>query len=90
MSSDRNFMVYRGFSYLHARVLLYMQYNIERLEKELDRLDDTDSKNGNQSMLGCRARDDMKSRQAATGGASRTRLDVFAELKQQLSDYGKH
>lgn len=72
-------------------MLLSLQYDIECLEQELDSLDELDSKNGNQKMLQCKERDDIKSRKAATNatGSVRTRLDIFADLKQKLLEYGE-
>ncbi|KAI6905596.1 hypothetical protein KC318_g7606 [Hortaea werneckii] len=40
--SDPNFLQYRGFKYLHSRVLSCLQYEIQQLEDELDRLDKWD------------------------------------------------
>ncbi|GAB1736832.1 hypothetical protein NU219Hw_g8860t1 [Hortaea werneckii] len=40
--SDPNFLQYRGFKYLHSRVLSNLQYEIQQLEDELDRLDNWD------------------------------------------------
>lgn len=42
-SSDRNFLQSRGFLDAHCRVLLDLQYHIERLEREIDRLDSNDA-----------------------------------------------
>lgn len=42
-SSDRSFLQFRGFLELHCRALLDLQFDIECLEKELDRLDQSDA-----------------------------------------------
>ncbi|CAN9473648.1 unnamed protein product [Alternaria alternata] len=38
-ASEQNFMLYRGFSNVHARLLLSLQASIQKLEAELDKLD---------------------------------------------------
>jgi hypothetical protein len=42
LSSDENFMLYRRFDYLQARLLLYKQDELRELEGELDHLDAID------------------------------------------------
>lgn len=40
MDSDENFMMYRRFGYIQARLLLDKQNEIQQIEKELDMYDD--------------------------------------------------
>lgn len=89
LSSDRNFMQYRGFSYLHARLLLALQCDIEGLERELDDLDARDME-GNQDRLRSKRRDDIEARKMedAKDDDERSRPAILADLKQQLMDYG--
>jgi len=42
LSSEVNFTAFRGFKYLHVRLLLEKQQEITGLEQELDRLDEAD------------------------------------------------
>ncbi|RDW91668.1 hypothetical protein BP5796_02833 [Coleophoma crateriformis] len=43
LDSDENFMLYRRFGYLQARILLYKQDELRSLEQELDHLDKLDA-----------------------------------------------
>ena len=97
-SSDRNFLQYRGFLYLHSRLLSSLQYDIELLEKELQRLDhwDIDCKDERRERcLGCRERDDRLSRldrlpdEHKAKFKQRTRPQVVAELGEKLMQYGE-
>lgn len=98
LSSDRSFMQYRGFGSLHSRVLLGQQYDIEKLEQELDKLDQWDqdrSEPGSDqaSELRCKALDDQASRKDKMPQDfpyRRTRPEVLGELKHQLMEYGEH
>lgn len=44
MDSDENFMIYRRFGYLQARILLNKQDELRELEKDLDKMDARDAK----------------------------------------------
>lgn len=92
-SSHRNFLQYRGFSYLHARVLSALQHDVERLEKQLDTLDQWEKEKGDPDKLECKWRDDMQDSPDKIPGEFRkcykkTRPQVLAELKQKLMEYG--
>lgn len=92
LSSDRSFMQYRGFGSLHARLLLAQQYDVERLEDELDRIDRWYEREGYFSELQSKRRDDMKSPMKdmpPNYPSERTRSEVLVELKEQLMCYGK-
>ena len=43
LDSDENFMIYRRFGYLYARLLLYKQDELRAFEKRLDRIDRKDA-----------------------------------------------
>jgi hypothetical protein len=58
LDSDENFMLYRRFGFLQARLLLYKQDELREMEKELDRLDRIDEKK-NATILKCREEDDV-------------------------------
>ena len=93
-SSDPNFLLYRGFGYLHCRLLSSLQYDIERLETELDHLDEWDMRKGDPDRLTCRERDDSHaSKDLFPKGFQlkfkRTRPEVFEELRQRLMQYGE-
>jgi hypothetical protein len=92
-SSDRSFLQFRGFGYLHCRVLCDLQHGIECLERELDDLDQHD-KDEDPRRLHSRKNDQDKSDQDP--GASlypddirRNRPEVLRELKEKLMEYGK-
>ena len=98
-SSDRNFLLYRGFGYLHARVLSGLQHDVESLERQLDRLDQWDkdsgtSEDGLREKLSCKRRDDLQNSPDKVPGDfqhcfKKTRPQILAELKQKLMEYGK-
>lgn len=93
-SSDRNFLQYRGFSYLHCRVLSAMQYNIEQVEAELEELDCWDQEHGGRAKLVNKLRDDRQSPKDLANGKyppnlTRTRAEVLSDLKAKLLEYGK-
>jgi hypothetical protein len=85
LSSEANFSVYRGFSYLHSRVLLELQAEIATLERELDELDDVDNESDTQ-------RPRLKSRGFDTkvprpDDGYRSRQVIFSELRTKLVEY---
>jgi hypothetical protein len=56
LDSDENFMIYRRFGFLHARLLLQKQDELRIMEEELDRMDKRD-KLKNTKALKCRMED---------------------------------
>ncbi|KAK6430721.1 hypothetical protein LTR95_013118 [Oleoguttula sp. CCFEE 5521] len=86
-------MQYRGFSYLHARLLLRLQYNLVELERELDTFDDFDDTavDGSKRKLYCVSGDDMEqcSDSIANFPFLRTRPQLFEALKIQLMEYDR-
>ncbi|KAI6798788.1 hypothetical protein KC332_g7252 [Hortaea werneckii] len=91
--SDPNFLQYRGFKYLHSRLLSHMQYEIQQLEDELDRLDDWDRIHGDrEKRLVCLENDVLYQRcdqfpEEFQLEFERPRPEVFAELKRKLLEY---
>jgi len=86
-------MQYRGFGALHSRLLLAQQCDIEMLERELNMLDDWDSKTEGMAVkLKFKARDDRAHANGEMGADfpyRRPRPEVIANLKQCLMEYGK-
>ena len=87
-------MQYRSFGYLHARLLLALQYDVERLEKQLDALDKYDKESGEREKLSCKQRDDRQNAPDKVPGDFQylfemTRPQVLQELKVKLMEYGK-
>jgi len=93
-SSDPNFLQYRGFSYLHCRLLSSLQYEIVQLETELDKLDEWEQENDDPgNRLVCKQFDD-KATDVAQFPESfrlkrfhRTRPQLFQELRVKLLEY---
>jgi hypothetical protein len=86
-TSIPNFSIYRGFSYLHGRVLLDLQDEVATLERELDQFDKAD-RNGSsirQRTLRSRAFDVRESKKQPD---TRTRRDVLREIRTKLVEYG--
>lgn len=93
-SSDRNFLQYRAFGYLHSRVLSDMQFDIEQIEGELDDLDRWEKTHGDVRKLSCRRRDSHRTPEelAAAGFPAhfkRCRPVLLSDLRLRLLEYGK-
>ena len=94
LSSDQNFMVYRGFDYLHSRVLLHHQNELAVLEQELDELDDMDQANsshdtgiGEATRLQSIAID---KRIAYQEKQDRSRQQILSDIRTKLLEYGPY
>ncbi|OQN98126.1 hypothetical protein B0A48_15958 [Cryoendolithus antarcticus] len=89
--SDHNLMQYRSFSYLYARLLLRLQYNLVELERELDTFDNFDDTavGGSKRKLYCVSSDDIEqcSDTSANFPFLRTRLQLFEALKIMWVQY---
>ncbi|OCL11250.1 hypothetical protein AOQ84DRAFT_287629, partial [Glonium stellatum] len=83
-SSEPSFSLYRGFGYLHSRVLLELQDEIRTLESELNDLDEMDYENKNYRRLKSRTAD---IRDAKREGEKRTRRTLIAEIREKLVRY---
>ncbi|KAL9121411.1 MAG: hypothetical protein Q9187_002037 [Circinaria calcarea] len=81
LSSEHNFSIYRGFTYLHARVLLGLQDQIAALERELDKKDQLDTNNGFGDRLYSRARDEIEDTD------TRSRLKILNDIRSKLGEY---
>lgn len=82
-------MLYRGFSYVHARLLLDLQAIISSLERELRKMDECDNESEDgQRHLSCAERD-MRTHEKVKD-KQRTRRQVLDELRERISQYGKH
>ncbi|KAK3115260.1 hypothetical protein LTR53_005580 [Teratosphaeriaceae sp. CCFEE 6253] len=94
-SSDRDFLLYRGFLHLRSRVLSALQADIARLEAELDRMDRWDLMSGLERRMKClqdKSRDDLQSRMEKMpedylDRFTRTRPDLLRELNVKLVEY---
>ena len=75
MHSDKDFVLFRRFGQLHARILLHKQDTIIGLEQELNTLDSTDN---NAFALQSRSSDGNSARHA-----------ILAKLDGMLKEYGK-
>lgn len=87
LSSDRGFSIYRGFDYLHARVILNLQDQIVSLERELDMKDSLDQKNNLTSLLKSRARD---ARSSSDNGEERSRQQILEDIRKSIVNYGSY
>jgi len=84
LSSDNSFSCYRGFGYLHARVLLGLQDKIVALERELDQKDEDDFECGRGNRLKSRARDALISKKEKE---ERSRDDILEDIREALLKY---
>jgi len=95
-ASEQNFMLYRGFSNVHARLLLNLQACIQKLETELDNIDrfhDTlpeDSKKRLRSwdldVAACR-QEKKEAKEDGDEDEARTREDILEELRIKVNQY---
>lgn len=81
LDSDENFMIYRRFGFLHARLLLQRQDELRIMEEELDRMDQRD-KLQNIRMLQCRIDDDLR-----TDQAGETRKSLLSRIEDAILKY---
>ncbi|KAI9690365.1 MAG: hypothetical protein M1822_009327 [Bathelium mastoideum] len=84
LSSDQNFTLYRGFSYLHSRVLLHLQEEVSALERELDERDKEDEADGNSARLRCIEQDKVDARDEEE---ERPRHEIIADIRKKLVEY---
>ena len=74
-------------------MLLAQQCDIERLERELDKVDSRDAETEITAVrLMCKARDDLWTSDPGSDAQapfSRTRKEILGDLKQQLTEYGE-
>jgi hypothetical protein len=78
LDSDENFMLYRRFGFLQARLLLYKQDELSRLEQKLDRMDRRHARE-DPSLLESRQNDDI---------LNGDRKTLFVEIEKKFKDYG--
>ncbi|KAE8443151.1 hypothetical protein EG329_002320 [Mollisiaceae sp. DMI_Dod_QoI] len=86
LDSDENFMLYRRFGFLQARILLYKQDELRELEEELDGMDNRDAKTRARK-LKSRERDDAQceDRKILIAKITRT-FNEYAELLKSAHD----
>lgn len=78
LDADENFMLYRRFGFLQARILLYKQDELRHLESELDRFDKIDL-NDKKEVLRSREHDDA---------TNLRRKNLIAEIEVKFKEYG--
>lgn len=78
-SSDESFMIYRSFSYLQARILLFKQDEMRTLEEQLDALDAED-KNEYPDALYMRLSDE---------GRSHERRELLSKIETKYLEYAQ-
>jgi hypothetical protein len=78
ISSDENFLLYRRFGYLQARVLLNKQDQLRELEMTLDALDAFDAKH---------APEGLRSREKDEATSDKRR-DLLGRIEQKYKEYG--
>ncbi|KAK0509130.1 hypothetical protein JMJ35_008501 [Cladonia borealis] len=76
---DPNFRIYRKFGWLHNRVLLHIQDELQELEEELEMIDAWEAKSGDNVKLASRRED-----------TTTERLELIATIKQKLDEYDKY
>jgi hypothetical protein len=82
-SSESSWSIYRGFSYLHARVILDLQDELRCLEEDLDEID---LENEGEGRLRSR-KDDLK--YAKEKGIVSPRAHILDKIRSKLISYGQ-
>jgi hypothetical protein len=84
LDSDENFMVYRRFGFLHARLLLQKQDELRVMEEALDEMDRKDANGEDSQVLQCREEDEARADQH-----SGARKSLLGRIEDTLLKYGK-
>ncbi|OCK77315.1 hypothetical protein K432DRAFT_304509, partial [Lepidopterella palustris CBS 459.81] len=77
LDSDENFMIYRRFGYLQARLLLDKQDEMRKLEKKLEEMDSEDFENKSKRLI----TRDLKKRDAEP------RQELFKAIEEKFCEY---
>ncbi|KAH5407240.1 hypothetical protein HBI88_144920 [Parastagonospora nodorum] len=83
--SDLSFSVYRGFGYLHARILLQLQDELRVLETDLRDMDELDDNGTNKRVLSSRMKDETRARKA--GKLMSDRAILLETIHDKLAKY---
>ena len=75
---DPNFLIYRKFGWLHNRVLLQLQDELQLLEQKLENIDKWEAESGEKVRL-------ISQRSDKTP----TRKNLFTDIKAKLEEYGE-
>jgi hypothetical protein len=81
LDSDENFMIYRRFGFLHARLLLQKQDELRLMEDALTELDRKDASGEDSHLLQCREDDEAREDCA--------RKSLLNRIEETLLKYGK-
>jgi hypothetical protein len=85
LDSDDNFMIYRRFGFLQARLLLEKQEQLRRLEEDLDMLDMEDKEREKDA----NPRDNpLKSLKDGKKGKAGERRVLMRKIEKKFRDYG--
>lgn len=93
-SSDRSLLLYRGFDYLHCRLLSHLQWEVNKLEEELDSLDqyELDQKDPERRLVSKREDGYYIRKEDFPNDFKckfwRTRAEIWSELRVKLMEYG--
>jgi hypothetical protein len=85
-SSESSWSIYRGFSYLHSRVILELQDELRCLEKNLTDVDEMDLENGDGKRLRSRINDLQQARREKTDSV---RAQLINTIRGKLVNYGE-
>lgn len=84
-SSESSWSIYRGFSYLHSRVILELQDEIRCLEQKLMETEEMDLENGDGNRLRSRSSDFAK---ASRDKVESIRASLLQTIQGKLLIYG--
>ncbi len=78
---DPSFSLFRKFGWLHSRVLLHLQDELQELEEELESLDDWEFSSGDKKRL--------KNRRIDYGRPNAPRKALLIKIGAKLAEYGE-
>ena len=83
LDSDDNFMIYRRFGFLHARILLNKQDELRVIGKTLDTMDEIDGRSeDSKKCLQSRSKDEARAREEARAQGEARAKDNTRQLGQ--------
>lgn len=85
---EPSFSLYRGFSYVHSRLILDLQAKIAALENELDDLDEEEFEDEDKRIRLSSVKEDIEAARTASPD-QRRRQHILEELRVNVLHYGK-
>lgn len=91
MDSDDNFMIYRRFGFLHARILLQKQDELRELEEAIDTIDEEDASldRGTDKSRKC-LKSRIKEERREDTQTRQSRKELLRSAEDKVREYGDY